>query len=133
MKDGSHFLMFANVLQQITVNIQKVPWQQKDIEFLQLIPQDKMANPVLHALESARSDLMVGLDYFYHIIGGDRIMLPSGIFMLPSRFGCIIPGRCPEVKSDEQGKRSFRMLITTNLNQIASDEAFYCSVNVSLA
>ena len=40
MKDGSHMLMFANVLQQITGNIQKGPWQQKDIEFLQLIPQD---------------------------------------------------------------------------------------------
>ena len=36
-----------------------------------------MANPVLHALESARSDLMVGLDYFYHIIGGDRISVFS--------------------------------------------------------
>ena len=92
-----------------------------------------MANPVLHALESARSDLMVGLDYFYHIIGGDRIMLPSGIFILLSRFGCIITGRCPEVKSDEQDSRSCTMLVTTSLNQMASDEAFYCSVNVSLA
>ena len=90
-----------------------------------------MADPVLRALESARSDLMVSLDYFYHIIGGDRIMLPSGIFMLPSRFGYIIPGRCPEVKSDEEERRSFRMLVTTNLNQMASDKAFYCSVNVS--
>ena len=92
-----------------------------------------MADPVLHALESARSDLMVGSDYFYHIIGGDRIILPSGIFMLPSRFGYFIPGRCPEVKSDEQARRSsFGMLVITNLNQVASDEAFYCSVNVSL-
>ena len=60
-------------------------------------------------------------------------VLHSGIFMLPSRFGYIIPGRRPEVKSDKQERRSFRMLVTTNLNQIASDEAFYCSVNVSLA
>ena len=59
-------------------------------------------------------------------------MLPSGIFMLPSRLGSIITGRCPEVKSDEKHSRSCTILVTTSLNQVASDEAFYCSVNVSL-
>ena len=132
MKDGSHMLMFANVLQQITGKIQKGPLQQKDIEFLQWIPQDKMANPVPHALESATIDLLVGSDYFLHIIGSDRIMLSCGIFMLPSRFSYIITGRCPEVKSDEQDSRSCTMFVTTGLNQMASDKAFYCSVNVSL-
>ena len=91
-----------------------------------------MADPVPHALESATIDLLVGSDYFWHIIGGDRIMLPSGIFMLPSRFGYIITGRCPELKSDKQDSRFCTMLVTTRLNQMASDEAFYCSVNVSL-
>ena len=40
MKDGSHILMllmFVNVLQQITGNIQKGTRQQKDILFLQFI------------------------------------------------------------------------------------------------
>ena len=59
-------------------------------------------------------------------------MLPFGLFMLPPRFGYIITGRCPEVKSDEQDSRSCTMLVITSLNQMASDEAFYCSVNVSL-
>ena len=77
IKDGSHMLMFANVLQQITGNV--LALATKGIEFLQLIPQDKMANPVPHALESATIDLLVGSDYFWHIIGGDRIMLPSRI------------------------------------------------------
>ena len=53
IKDGSHMLMFANVLQQITGNIQKGPLQQKDIDFLQLIPQNKRADPVTRALGSA--------------------------------------------------------------------------------
>ena len=91
-----------------------------------------MADPVPHALESVTMDLLVGSDYFWHIIGDDRIMLPSGIFILLSKFGCIITGRCPEVISDEQDSRSCTMLVTTSLNQMASDEAFYCSVNVFL-
>ena len=37
-KDGSHMPMFANVLKQITGNIQRGPLQQRDIEFLQMIP-----------------------------------------------------------------------------------------------
>ena len=64
MKDGSHMPMFANVLKQITGNIQRGPLQQKDIEFLQMIPQDKMADCVPHAFETATIDLLVGFDYF---------------------------------------------------------------------
>ena len=75
-----------------------------------------MADPVPHALESATTDLLVGSDYFWYIIRGDRIMLLSGIFMLLSRFSYIIIGRCPEVKSDEQDSRSCTMLVTTSLN-----------------
>ena len=72
MKDGSHMPMFANVLKQITGNIQRGPSQQSDIEFLQMIPQNKMADYVPHAFETATIDLLIGSDYFWHIISGDN-------------------------------------------------------------
>ena len=96
MKDSSHMPMFANVLKQITGNIQRGPLQQRDIEFLQMIPQDKMADRVPHAFETATIDLLVGSDYFWPIISGDKIMLSSGTFMLSSKFGYIITGKCPK-------------------------------------
>ena len=70
---------FANVLNQITGNIKRGPIHQKDLEFLQLIPQNKMADPIPHTLETMTIDLLVGSDYFWDVVCGDKIMLPSGI------------------------------------------------------
>ena len=46
-----------------------------------------MADPIPNTLEIMSIDLLVGFDYFWDVVGGDKIMLPSGIFMLPSKFG----------------------------------------------
>ena len=45
--------------------------------------------------------------------------------MLSSKFGYIITGKCPEVKYDEQDKGSCTMLVSTSLNQVTSDQAFF--------
>ena len=130
-KDGSHMLMFANVLNQITGNIKRGPLHQKDMEFLQLIPQNKMADPIPNTVETTAIDLLVGSDYFWDVVGGDKIMLPSGIFMLPSKFGYIITGRYPGNDLDNQNKNASTLLVSTNRNEVVSS-SFYCSVNVSL-
>ena len=62
-KDGAHMLMFANVLNQITGNIKRGPIHQKDLEFLQLIPQNKMVHPIPHTLETIAIDLLVVSDF----------------------------------------------------------------------
>jgi len=38
----------------------------------------------------------VDADYFWGIVVGEKIILPSGTFMLPSKFGYIFSGRYPE-------------------------------------
>ena len=131
-KDGSHMPMFANVLNQITGNIKRGPIHQKDLEFLQLIPQNKMADSIPHTLETMAIDLLVGSDYFWDVVGGDKIILPSGIFMLPSKFGYIITGRYPENNCDNQDRSSSTLLVATKTSKVSSDRNFYCSVNVSL-
>ena len=130
-KDGSHMLMFANVLNQITGNIKRGPLHQKDREFLQLIPQNKMADPILNTVETTAIDLLVVSDYFWDVVGGDKIMLPLGIFMLPSKFGYIITGRYPGNGLDNQDKSASTLLVSTNRNEVVSS-SFYCSANVSL-
>ena len=130
-KDGSRMLMFANALNQITGSIKRGPLHQKDMEFLQLIPQNKMADPIPNTVETTAIDLLVGSDYFWDVVGGDKIMLPSGIFMLPSKFGYIITGRYPGNYLDNQDKNASTLLVSTNRNEVVSS-SFYCSVNVSL-
>ena len=55
-----------------------------------MLPKDKLADFIPYTLETTHVDLLIGFDYFWYIIGGDKIVLPSGMFMLPSRFGYII-------------------------------------------
>ena len=84
LKDKSVMFMSANLLKQITGNIQRGPLLAKDQEFLQLIPKSKMADCVLNSTETTTIDLLIDSDYFWEIVGGDKVVLPSGMFMLPS-------------------------------------------------
>ena len=90
-----------------------------------------MADPIPNTVETTAIDLLVGSDYFWDVVGGDKIMLPSGIFMLPSKFGYIITGRYPGNDLDNQDKNASTLLVSTNRNEVISS-SFYCSVNVSL-
>ena len=96
LKDGSHMVMYANVLKQITGSIQRSPLHEKDLEFLQLIPNEKIADIIPHTQETTNIDLLIGSDYFWDIVEGGKIILPSGMFMLPSKLGYIVTGRCPK-------------------------------------
>ena len=70
LKDGSSMLMSADVLKQITGNIQRSPLLAKDEDFVQLIPKSKMADFILHSPETTTVDLLVGSDYFWEIVVG---------------------------------------------------------------
>jgi len=94
-----------------------------------MLPKEKMADLVLDTDEMTSVDLLVGADYFWDIVGGEKITLPSGMFILPSRFGYIVTGRCPE-SSHSQVSNSSVLFVVAKLNHDTS--YLQCSVNVSL-
>ena len=98
MKDGTFMTISANVLSQITGSIQRSPLVQKDLEFLESIPAEKMADCLPDTLENTTIDLLIGSDYFWEIIGNDKVILPSGMFLIPSKFGYIVTGKFPDNK-----------------------------------
>ena len=55
-----------------------------------MLPKENMADFVSETDEMTGVDLLVGADYFWDIVGGEKIILPSGMFILPSRFGYIV-------------------------------------------
>jgi len=69
---------------------------QKDLEFLQMLPKDKLADFIPNTDETTSVDFLVGADYFWDIVGGKKVALPPGMFILPSRFGYIVTGRHPD-------------------------------------
>jgi len=139
LKDGSIMLLFANVLKQITGSIQRSPLSQNDIwEFLKLIPSDKLADFVPHTRVTSTVDLLIGSDYFWDIVGGDKVMLPLGMYILPSRFGYIVTGRSPGTTKDLGGGSYCAMFTATELVQELSERRCHgyelqCSVNLSVA
>ena len=98
LKDGTFMTISANVLSQITGSIQRSPLVQKDLEFLESIPAEKMADCLPDTLENTTIDLLIGSDYFWEIIGNDKVILPSGMFLIPSKFGYIVTGKFPDDK-----------------------------------
>ena len=76
---------------------------------------------------SVAIDLLIGgSDYFWNIIGGNKVMLPSGMFMLPSKFGYIITGKCPDIRESIIDGKSCTLFVSTEVSQIVSELCLQC-------
>jgi len=64
LNNGSCMMMCANVLKHITGTIRRSSLNLKDLEFLQMIPKDRMTNAIPSTMETTCVDLLVGSDYF---------------------------------------------------------------------
>ena len=42
---------------------------------------EKMADRIPNTLESITVDLLIGLDYFWDVMEGDKVVLPSGSYV----------------------------------------------------
>ena len=89
-KEGSLITLSANVLQQITRPIQRGPLQNSDLEFLLVISSETLADNIPKISSLADIDIHVGSDYFWDIIGRERVVLPSGLLVLPSKLGMFL-------------------------------------------
>ena len=70
------------MLQQITSAIRRGPLHQADVEFLQAISPKRLADDIPVQSNSVAIDILVGSDYFWNIIDGDRITLPFWIVII---------------------------------------------------
>ena len=92
-KDNPPIVLNTNVLPQITGAIQQGPLLQSDLDFLHTIAPERLANSIPERGNTFTIDLLIGSDYFWDIVGKDRVVLPSGLLLLSSRLGYIITGR----------------------------------------
>ena len=53
-------------------------------------------------------------------------MLPSGMFMLPSKFGYIITGKCPDIRESIIDGKSCTLFVSTEVSQIVSELCLQC-------
>ena len=133
LKDGSHMTLCANVLKQITGSIQRSPLVQKDLEFLKTIPAERMADCLPNTLENTMIDLLIGSDYFWDIIESDKVTLPSGMILLPSKFGYIVTGKFRDTKQC-LCNHVHTLFVTTEINDQAVNnlEDLWCLETIGI-
>ena len=62
------------------------------MKFLMSISADRLADSIPDSLEPNTVDLLIGSDYFWLIVGAEKIVLPSGLFLISSKIGYILTG-----------------------------------------
>jgi len=118
-KDGSYLSLSANVLKQITTCIQRNPLSQEDLEFLRLIPSNQLADKFPIEAELATVDILIGSDYFWSIIDNHRLVLPSGMFVLSSKFGYIVTGKYNSDCSTEESSVYHALIVSTGVKPVS--------------
>ena len=69
-------------MEQITGSVNhRGPLQSADMDILLSISPDKLADTIPRNSEPSHVDLLIGSDYFWSIIGMEKITLPSGLFL----------------------------------------------------
>ena len=108
----------ANVLQQITRPIQRGPLQNSDLEFLQVISSETLADNIPKISSLADIDILVGSDYFWDIMGRERVVLPSGLLLLSSKLGYILTGKyCDPVDNEDCEGQITACVVTSHASE----------------
>ena len=133
-KKGSSMSLCANVLKQITSPIQRGPLQKVDLEFLQSITSERLADVVPISAETAIVDILVGSDYFWNIVDVERIVLPSGLLLLSSKLGYLLTGKFmnPKVNTKPGDNQLSTSLVMTQMNQSVTELNLFSVVDSSI-
>jgi len=68
--------------------------------------------------ESVATDQLISSDFFWDIVGRNKMMLPSGMFIFPSKFGYIITGRYADTKGSLFDGKLCTLFVGTEMNQV---------------
>ena len=107
-QENSPIVLHANVLPQITGPIQRGTLLEKDLEFLKIISPGQLADTIPETSKSTTEtvDILVGSDYFWDVVEKERIILPSGLFLLSSKLGYILTGKYLDPMIDHDRHRT---------------------------
>ena len=133
-KDGCCLPLHANVVNQITGPIKRGPLQSSDMDFLLSIAVDKLADTIPGDSETDSIDLLIGSDYFWTIVGLEKLTLPSGLHLVSSKIGYILTGKYMDPgdnKSSNQEQVS-TCFVMTQVNCTVPEMNLLSSADVSV-
>ena len=63
-----------------------------DVSFLQTLSPDQLADSLPLENDKAEIDILIGADYVWDILSGDKLTLPSGLYLISSCLGYVPTG-----------------------------------------
>ena len=126
-KDQSVLQLSANVINKITGPIQRGPLQPSDLEFLLSISPEKMADTVPSNSEPSNVDLLIGSDYFWSILGTEKVILPSGLYLISSKIGYILTGKYSDPDYVSCKSHISTCFVMTQVNHTLSEVSLFLS------
>ena len=117
-KDKCCMHFHTSIIEQITGPIQRGPLQPADMDFLRSISTDRLADsiPTVGNSEPYAVDLLIGSDYFWSVVGTEKIVLPSGLFLISSKIDYILTGSYLNPTSCQKGIPVSSYLVMTEVN-----------------
>ena len=92
-RDGSTESIMANTLPVLTMSMDRPALSKDDLQYLKQIPTDFLAEKVSESVTSDRPSIILGVNYFWDMLTTEKKKkLPSGLYMVPSKFGLLITG-----------------------------------------
>ena len=131
-KDNSPLPLHANVVNKIIGPIQRGPLQSADLEFLVSISSEKMADTVPETSEPVNIDLLIGSDYFWNILGTEKVTLPSGLYLVSSKIGYILTGRYSHPGHMGCHQNVSTCFVMTQVNHTVSEVSLFSSSDSSI-
>ncbi len=101
LKDGKTMPIILNSVKSIT-NQTRYPLTKEDMNHLGKGPKQNLADEIPRRHEKVPVDVLIGIDYFWEIVGGnDKKNLPSGLSLIPSKVGLLLCGPYKEQRPME--------------------------------
>ena len=131
-KDNLPLPLHANVVNKITGPIQRGPLQSADLEFLVSISSERMADTVPKTSEPVNIDLLIGSDYFWNILGTEKVTLPSSLYLVSSKIGYILTGRYSDPGHMGCHQNVSTCFVMTQVNHTVSKVSLFSSSDSSI-
>ena len=130
LKDGSILTIRAKVMPQMAESIQRRPVNLKSLDIWYCLWNEfSLADDIPTERETSSVELLIGNDYYLHIILPQKVKVQSGLYMLSSKLEWILSGRTSEIV---ENSTESRMLIMTHGKEIDNETTFLTCLDKSL-
>ena len=122
LKNGKQIQIKINIVPVISGELQRRPLKDLSSDSVKdIIPSVELVDVIPKENETTPVELLIGNDYYLDFILSEKIVIQSGLYLLPSKLGWVLSGRKTGTKDDINESS---MLVITYGSNINTSNAF---------